>query len=97
MLACMVLAERAHPIRFLLRDRDARFTVSFDEVFYAERIQIIRSSIRAPRANAFAERFVDTIRRECLDRMPIVHRRQLEAVIAGYVDHLQHPSTTSLT
>ena len=83
----MVLADRARPVRFLVRDRDAKFTSSFDEVFRSERIRIIRTPVRAPRANAFAERFVGTIRRECLDRMLIFHRRQLEAVLAEYVDH----------
>ena len=83
----MVLAERTRPVRFLIRDRDAKFTVSFDEVFRSERIRIIRTPVRAPRANAFAERFVGTIRRECLDRMLIFHSHQLEAVLAEYVDH----------
>ena len=83
----MVLAERARPVRFLVRDRDAKFTASFDEVFRSERIRIIRTPVRAPRANAFAERFVGTIRRECLDRMLIFGRRQLEVVLAEYVDH----------
>jgi transposase InsO family protein len=83
----MVLAERARRVRFLVRDRDAKFTASFDEVFRSERIRIIRTPVRAPRANAFAERFVGTIRRECLDRMLILTRRQLELVLAEYVDH----------
>jgi putative transposase len=86
----MVLAERACPVKFLVRDRDAKFTASFDEVFRSERIRIIRTPVRAPRANAFAERFVGTIRRECLDRMLIFHRRQLKAVLAEYVDHYNH-------
>jgi len=83
----MVLADRAQPVRFLIRDRDAKFTASFDEVFRSERIRIIRTPIRAPRANAFAERFVGTIRRECLDRMLILGRRQLQAVLAEFVGH----------
>ena len=83
----MVLAERGCSIRFLVRDRDAKFTCSFDEVLRSERIRIIRTPVRAPRANAFAERFVGTIRRECLDRMLIFHRCQLEAVVAEYIDH----------
>jgi len=83
----MVLAERSRPVRFLVRDRDAKFTVGFDEVFHSERIRVIRTPVRAPRANAFAERFVGTIRRECLDRVLIFHRRQLESVVAEYVDH----------
>ena len=81
------LAERAHPVRFLVRDRDAKFTSNFDEVFRSERIRTIRTPVRAPRANAFAERFVGTVRRECLDRMLIFHRRQLEVVLATFIDH----------
>ena len=81
------LTERSQPIKFLIRDRDAKFTASFDEIFRSEGIRIIRTPIRAPRANAFAERFVGTIRRECLDRILIFGRRHLEAVIHEYVDH----------
>jgi putative transposase len=83
----MVLANRSRPVRFLVRDRDTKFTAGFDEVFRSERIRVIRTPVRAPRANAFAERFVGTIRRECLDRMLISHRRNLDVVLAEYVDH----------
>jgi transposase InsO family protein len=83
----MVLSDRDRPVRFLVRDRDAKFTAGFDEVFRSEGIRIIRTPVRAPRANAFAERFVGTIRRECLDRMLILGRRQLEVVLREYVDH----------
>ena len=92
----VMLANRAHPVRFLIRDRDTKFTSSFDEVFRSEDIRIIRSPIRAPRANAFAERFVGTVRRECLDRMLIFGHRHLEHVLADYVvhynDHRPHRS-----
>jgi putative transposase len=83
----MVLAERAHPVRFLVRDRDTKFTSSFDEVFRGERIRIIKTPIRAPRASAFAERFIGTVRRECLDRVLVFGRRHLERVLADYVSH----------
>jgi putative transposase len=83
----LVLGDRAHPVKFLIRDRDAKFTSSFDEIFRSERIRIIRTPIRAPQANAFAERFVGTIRRECLDRMLIFGHRHLERVLAEYVTH----------
>ncbi len=83
----MVLSERSCPVRFLVRDRDAKFTTGFDEVFRSERIQIIRTPVRAPRANAFAERFVGTVRRECLDRMLIFTRHHVEAVLAEFIDH----------
>jgi putative transposase len=83
----MGLEDRVHPIKFLIRDRDTKFTSNFDEVFKAEGVRIIRTPVRAPRANAFAERFVGTVRRECLDRMLIFGRRQAERVLAGYGAH----------
>ncbi len=83
----LVLANRAHSVKFLIRDRDAKFTSSFDEVMQSEHMRIIRTPIRAPRANAFAERFVGTVRRECLDRMLTFGHRHLEQVLADYVAH----------
>jgi transposase InsO family protein len=83
----MGLENRVHPIKFLIRDRDTKFTSNFDEVFKAEGVRIIRTPVRAPRANAFAERFVGTVRRECLDRMLTFGRRHLERVLAEYVVH----------
>ena len=82
-----VLAEQARPKKFLIRDRDAKFTASFDEVFATEGIRIIRTPIRSPRANAFAERFVGTARRECLDRLLVFHRAQLDTILSEFVDH----------
>ena len=67
--------------------QDTKFTASFDEVFRSEGIRIIRTPVRSPRTNAFAERFVGTMRRECLDRMVVFNRRQLEAVLSEFVDH----------
>jgi len=81
------LGERSVPARWLLRDRDAKFTAGFDEVFRTEGIEIIRTPVRAPRANAVAERFVGTVRRECLDRMLILGRCHLVAVLGEFVDH----------
>jgi putative transposase len=71
----------------LLRDRDAKFTAGFDAVFAAEGIEVLRTPVRAPRANAYAERWVGTVRRELLDRMLLFGCRQLRSVLAEYVDH----------
>jgi transposase InsO family protein len=83
----MDLAERSRSVRFLIRDRDTKFTSSFDEVFRTEGVTIVRTPVRSPRANAFAERFVGTVRRECLDRMVIFGRRHLEQVLTEYLAH----------
>ena len=72
---------------FLIRDRDAKFTASFDAVFAADGISILKTPVRAPRANAIGERMIGTLRRECLDRMLILGRRHLEAVLAEYLQH----------
>ena len=79
-----ILAERSRAVEFLIRDRDTKFTASFDEVFRSEDVRIIKTPMRAPRANAFAERFVVTVRRECLDLLLVVGRRHLELVLVEY-------------
>jgi putative transposase len=79
--------DRTEPIRFLIHDRDSKFTAAFDEVFRSEGIRTIRTPVRAPRANAFMERWVGTVRRECLDRLLIVNRRHLERVLPAYIRH----------
>jgi len=81
------LSGRATPARFLIHDRDSKFSRAFDEVFRSEGVEIIRSPFRAPKANAFAERWVGTVRRDCLDWLLISSRRQLERVLRIYVDH----------
>ena len=81
------LSERLTPIRFLIHDRDSKFSKVFDEVFRSEGVEIIRTPFRAPKANAFAERWVGTVRCDCLDWILIVSRQQLEQVLRVYVDH----------
>lgn len=79
------LADRGAKV--LIRDRDTKFTAGFDAVFGSEGVQVIRSPVRAPKANAIAERWVGTIRRECLDRLLILGPRHLETVLESYTAH----------
>jgi putative transposase len=81
----MTLAEQGQSHRILVRDRDKKFTAAFDEVFRSEGLRPIRAPVAAPRAKAHAERWVGSVRRECLDRILIVSRRQLETVLREYV------------
>ena len=81
------LGERAGQFRFLLRDRDTKYTTVFDEVFTSAGIEVLRSPPQAPRANAYAERWVRTVRRECLDRMLIYSPRHLLGVLGEFVVH----------
>ena len=72
---------------FLVRDRDSKFTREFDEVFRSEGMRVIKAPVRAPKARAHAERWVGSVRRECLDRLLILGRRHLQHVLATYVAH----------
>ena len=81
------LLDQGRSIKFLIRDRDAKFTASFDEVFRSQGIRVIKTPVRSPRANAFAERWVRTVRVECLDWMLVLGRRQLEVILGEYVGH----------
>jgi putative transposase len=83
----MNLEDHADGFKFLIRDRDAKFTVAFDAVLAAAGIRIIKTPVRSPRANAIAERWISSARRECLDRMLITGDRHLRLVLGEYADH----------
>jgi transposase InsO family protein len=83
----MDLDDRISTVKFPIRDRDTKFTHAFDAVFASESIRVLRSPPQAPRANAFAERWISTLRRELLDHMLITNQHQLQTVLAEYVDH----------
>ncbi len=83
----MDLDDRSQRPRFLIHDRDTKFSRAFDTIFRAQCITIIRTPIQAPNANAYAERWVGSARRECLDRLLILGRRQLEHVLRVYIRH----------
>ena len=88
------LCKRTTAIRFLIHDRDSKFSRVFDCVSESEGIEFIRTTFRAPpQANAFAERWFGTIRRDCLDWLLIVSRKQLECVLNAH-GPLQHPQAT---
>jgi putative transposase len=83
----MDLGERAARFRFLIRDRDSKFTSGFDEVFAGNGVRIIKTPARSPRANSFAERYVGTLRRECLDHLLIYGEGHLRRILAEYARH----------
>jgi putative transposase len=83
----MDLDDRGQRPRFLIHDRDKKFSRAFDAIFEGNAITTIRTPIQAPNANAHVERWVGTVRRECLDRLLILSRRQLERVLRVYVRH----------
>ncbi|WP_261567202.1 integrase core domain-containing protein [Frankia gtarii] len=83
----MDLEEHGHRFRFLIRDRDAKFTASFDAAFTAASIDVVRTPPQSPKANAIAERWIGTARHECTDRLLIVSERHLTTVLTSYAAH----------
>jgi len=81
------LVDRKEPVRFLIRDRDRKFTSRFDAVFEAQAVRVIRTPLQAPEPNGIAERFVRTVRSECLDWLLILNTRHLERTLKVFVDH----------
>jgi transposase InsO family protein len=89
-----LLMREHRPLRFLIRDRDAKFTRAFDDVFRPEGAEVLITPVQAPNANAYAERWIRTVRAECLDWLLIIGRGHLEQVLRVYVerdnDHRPH-------
>jgi putative transposase len=83
----MDLGERAGHFKFLIRDRDSKFTPTFNEVLAGNGMQIIKTPVRSPQANSFAERYVGTLRRECPDHLLIHGEQHLRHVLAEYGRH----------
>jgi putative transposase len=81
------LGERNPPCRFLIRDRDKKYIEAFDTVLRSEGIKVIRTPVRAPNANAYAERWVRTVREECLDHLLVLNQAHLRRVLKAYVEY----------
>jgi putative transposase len=83
----LVLGEQGRQLHFVLRDHDAKFSRTFDDIFRSEGAQILLTPVQAPNANAYAERWIRTVRAECLDWLLIVGRGHLEQILRVYVEH----------
>jgi putative transposase len=83
----LAIAEQLENVRFLIHDRDTKFSGPFDKIIGSEGVRVIETPLQAPKANAIAERWVRTVRTECLDHLLIVGRRHLEQVLRAYVLH----------
>ena len=79
------LEEAGYPAHFLIRDRDSKYTAVFNAIFETEAIEVIKTPVRAPKANAFAERWIRTVREECLDRLIVLDQRHLHDVLTQYI------------
>jgi putative transposase len=90
----MDMGEQVGRFGLLIRDRDSKFTAAFDHVFTADGIRVVRTPVRAPKANAYAERWVRTVRAGCLDWLLVRNRRHLEHVLAVYVGHYKRGPAT---
>ena len=86
----LLMEDQCWRLRFLLRDHDAKFCRVFDDVFGSQGVKVVRTPVQAPNANAHAERWIRTVRAECLDWLLIVGRRHLEQVLRVYVEHYNH-------
>ncbi len=81
------IVDRELPMRFLIHDRDAKFTAPFNTVFASEGVETVLTPCQSPKANAFAERWVRTVREECLDQLLIINDAHLRRVLLEYIEY----------